>query len=102
MTKTIELPTGIRKEEVLFSMYSDGWEMEMDTTLIFYNDGNIDLHCQTGEHHSKSIEKAKLILAGRGLKLRDENEEWIGPSGCYYRVEPVLDAKGRPVTKVKG
>jgi hypothetical protein len=79
------------KEEILFKIWSDGWDKEMPVKLITYSNGTRDLHCQTGDHIDKAIEKAKEALKERGLKIVGDAGDWefIGPSGAYYRVEEI-------------
>ena len=52
--------------------------------LIRYADGSMDLHSQTGEGHTDSIEKAVTILRSRGLEVG--HSEFMGGSGMYYPV----------------
>jgi galactose-1-phosphate uridylyltransferase len=70
-------------------MYSVGWERDMPTTLITYDDGTNDLHCQTGDHHNRSIKLAKKKLKERNLKIVDNDSGSTYPSGIYYSVEQI-------------
>lgn len=70
-------------------MFSVSWDRYMPTILIFYDNGKIDLHCQTGDHHYRSIKKAKYILEERGLKIKDGDNGMIAPSGAYYNIEEI-------------
>lgn len=73
-------------EKVLFTMWSETWERDMPTTLIEYTDGKKDIHCQTGDHHGKSLARAKEIMAAQGCAVGEC--AFTGPSGCYY---PILE-----------
>lgn len=77
------------KEEILFSEYSDGWNRNMPVTLITYDDGKMDVHCQTGDHHIKAIDKARAILWKKGLAVGPD--EAVGGSGIYYPVKPLKE-----------
>ncbi len=74
------------REEVLFKTYSKGWNKYMPSTLIRYDSGNIDYHCQTGDHHMKALKRAKRYLRRRGLCIVNEEYDFIGMTGAYYTV----------------
>lgn len=79
------------KDTVLFSMWSEGWGRFMPVTLVDYGDGELDLHCQTGDHHSRALELAKVQLARLGLRVREDG--WLmAASGIYYTVEKMQTA----------
>ena len=77
------------KEEVLFEMWSDGWDRMMPAILITYDDGSMDINIQTGDHHYKALEKVKNEF---GFEVK---EEMTGASGVYYKVEKVKEKKTR-------
>lgn len=78
-------------DEVLFTFrqwfddyYPDG--REFPVTLCGYPDSRQrDLHAQTGEGHEAAIEKAREILAKRGLVVNTLTY-FVGPTGVYYDV----------------
>lgn len=85
MTEHTEQEIG-NKEEILFALESKNSLHQFSTKLITYKDGSMDIHCQTGDHHRKSIKKAREILEKRGLTISDK-WEFIGPTGAYYSVK---------------
>ena len=71
-------------EFVLFNAGSNGWDRYMPVTFIRYDDGSMDLHCQTGDHHREAIRYAKKMLNNLGLSV---SRSWFGgPTGIYYSV----------------
>lgn len=78
-------------DEVLFTFRqwfgeNNGDGMEFPVTLCGYaNSRQRDLHAQTGEGHEAAIEKARQILAERGL-IVNTLAYFIGPTGVYYDV----------------
>jgi hypothetical protein len=70
-------------EEVLL-MGKDG-NREWPVTLITYDNGKMDLHCQTGLHHVKAITAGRKIMNARGYSVARKHL-WIAASGIYYRV----------------
>ena len=76
------------KETIILKTYSEDWGKEIPVTLIEYDNGTIDIHCQSGDHHDDAIEYAKKILKEQGMKVG--KLEFVGPTGIYY-----------PVTKIK-
>ena len=72
--------------EVLFTDHDSDWNREMPVTLITYPDGRKDLHRQTSTDFTKAVQKAKGILAARGLEVG--KVDFIGPTGAYMEVTP--------------
>lgn len=78
-------------DEVLFTFRqwrnedeSEGHEFPV--TLCGYKDSNQKyLHAQTGEGHEDAIDKARGILAERGL-IVNMLRYFVGPTGIYYDV----------------
>ena len=73
-------------EEVLFKYpthpaIGGGWG---NVSLFMYDNGEVSLHCQTGEHHHRCIEIATELLKWRGLVVG--KAVLLGPSGLYYTV----------------
>lgn len=75
-------------EEVLLTEYSEYWKSQMPVKLFKYSDKAMDVHCQTGDHHTKAIEKARKILWKRGLAVGPA--ELIGGTGIYYPVKQTI------------
>jgi hypothetical protein len=50
------------KETILFKVYSPRWEKYMPVTLIHYDNGSVDIHCQTGDHHEAAMNRARRVL----------------------------------------
>ena len=74
------------EEKVIWKEYSESGDRLMPVTLIRYQNGSIDLHCQTGDHHTKAIAKAEEILRRSGFKIKDVNDYEVYPTGAYYSV----------------
>ena len=91
MSKTRSKPIKARlyEEEVLFEIWSEGWEKNMPVKLITYNDGSQDLHLQTGDHWTTAIEKAREILAERKLQIVNEDGDFIAMSGVYLGLKKI-------------
>ena len=64
----------------------------MPVLLIEYSNGNADVHCQTGDHHVKAINKAKKILKKMGYRISDKNI-MVAPSGIYYTLDKIKRRK---------
>ena len=76
------------QERELFAIRSEGWDRDMSTILIKYGcDDSIDLHIQTGDHYSESLERATKILKDEGMEL--DGEEMTESSGVYHGVRGV-------------
>lgn len=73
-----------RQEEVLFNVVMWDSSQLFPVTLIKYDSGKFDLHCQTGEKHKDAISRAKKILSKRNMVVG--KMEMIGPTGAYYPV----------------
>jgi len=84
----------LKKEEILFYEPSESWGHPMPVTLLYWHTGDIDLHCQTGDHHTWAIEKAKRILERRNLVV--EAPAFLGPTGMYYPVKNGAPKNGTP------
>lgn len=82
------------KEEILFRATSKRPARDWPVTLITYDNGNLDLHCQTGDHHQRAIRQAKRILGDRGLAVARTRGIGLASSGVYYRVKPRRQRKG--------
>jgi hypothetical protein len=66
-------------EEVIFEGYDKGWQGVLPVTLLFYDNGGIDIHRQTGAQFTEHMAKANEILKQRGLEI-DESDK--GATGC--------------------
>jgi len=78
----------VRVQLELFRIYSKRWKKEMPVTLIEWEDGTHDLHCQTGDHHIEAIEKAeRLLFETLGLRIKQKDYYFTGPTGVYYPLE---------------
>jgi hypothetical protein len=69
----------------------------MPATLIRYNDGSADLHCQSGDHYSQCVHQARVKLESQGYDV-GRHEHFIGPSGHYYEItrQPQADVPSTP------
>ena len=76
------------KEEILFRAISKQAKRDWPVLLITYDNGSMDLHCQTGDHHVSAIRQAKRILGDRGLAVARTRGIGLAASGVYYRVKP--------------
>lgn len=76
-----------KAEKVILSIWSESWQSLMPVTVICYEDGKFDLHCQTGDHHESAIEIAMTLL--KNQFVMDESKISIMPSGIYYRLNEV-------------
>jgi hypothetical protein len=76
------------KEYLVLEKYSKAWNKDMPVLLIKYPHGEMDIHCQTGDHHVAAIDEARVILTEKGLKISDYYE-MIAPSGMYYKVTKI-------------
>lgn len=82
--KTIFKGNGhVVEEEIILSVNDAALRLQ-HVRLLTFKDGRTDLHCQTGDHHRKAIEKARRLLWERGLAVGEAEE--VGPSGAYYSV----------------
>jgi len=72
----------IDKENILLEYWSDDWNRYMPVSIIKYDDGTMDLHCQDGDHHIKAVKEAKKILHQQNYKVK--KCVVIGQSGLYY------------------
>ncbi len=72
-------------EEVLFEAHDEGWNRPLPVTLITYKDGSQDLHRQTGFNFEEAVERARALLAARGLEVAAE-PSFLAPSGAYLSV----------------
>lgn len=72
-------------EQVLFTYYDRGWKKTMQCVLITYDNGNMDLHAQTGIDHRSAIYRARKILNTMDLSARRQ-PVMTGPTGTYYTV----------------
>lgn len=77
-------------EEVIFKGTDKHWNnKELPVTLITYEDGEMDIHRQTGWEFNNHINEARKVLAERGLKIKD-GEPWQSwPTGAYCSVVKV-------------
>lgn len=72
-------------KEVLFEAYDEGWDRNLPVTLHTYEDGTQDLHRQTGTNFVEAIDRARELLAARGLQAAAE-PSFYGPTGAYIEV----------------
>ncbi|MCC5612151.1 hypothetical protein LC612_36845 [Nostoc sp. CHAB 5834] len=61
----------------------------MPVKLLTYPDGTQDLHRQTGSQFNEHVEKAKRILAIRGLAVGKVG--LTGPTGAYMKVTRISE-----------
>lgn len=73
-------------EEIIVDEFDEGWRRNMPVKLLTYPDGKQDLHRQTGSQFKDHVEKAKKILAERGLAVGEIG--FMGPTGAYMTVTP--------------
>ena len=72
-------------EEVIFTAIDSGWNQELPITLITYDEGNMDIHRQTGTDFDKHMAEAEKILIARGLEI-NKMDFSVGSTGAYYGV----------------
>lgn len=73
--------------EVLFEAFDTGWGRPMPVKVLTYSDGSQDLHRQTGTEFVEAIERAKVILAQRGLQVAEPS--YVGPTGIYMSISAI-------------
>ncbi len=76
-------------EEVLFEAHDEGWNRPLPVKLLTYKDGSQDLHRQTGANFDEAVERARALLAERGLHAAEPS--FIGPSGAYMKVTALVE-----------
>ena len=77
---------------VLFSAWCDGWNRHMPVTVLIYDTGDADLHCQTGSHHREAIRYARKMFNNMGIsvsrpQLLGPRAIAVGTNGCGLRAE---------------